>query len=216
MIQIRAEAIGPRAQFILDLLSHIDTLDHVHGQIDKLGQYLMEHFPSDIYGGNHGAVDVALVLLDELKTRRTSGGRDATISAVARDGRSDSSAWSTCAVALRAGNRSTGKEDQVIQQLMDFVDRMTNRYGGTVYDIESGRDWDWGQAFCRECWGSDPARWPDEPSVENGRNGRGGRCDLKGDIGHERATGRHRGEDREAWTASRYSSWGKHLRLSRH
>lgn len=69
-------------------------------------------------------------------------------------------------MAVWVSDWETPSEDQVIQQLMDFVDRMTGRCGGAVYDVEAGRDWDWGQALCRELWGIDPNQWPDVPTVE--------------------------------------------------
>ncbi len=47
--------------------------------------------------------------------------------------------------------------------IIGWVERMTMRFGGTVYD-ENGKTWDWGQALCRELHGED---WPNSPDYSN-------------------------------------------------
>lgn len=41
--------------------------------------------------------------------------------------------------------------------IMEWIDTMTDRYGGVVYDRE-GRQYTWGQALLRECLGPDWAK----------------------------------------------------------
>ena len=38
---------------------------------------------------------------------------------------------------------------------------MAQKYGGTVYEKDSSKTWDWGQALCRELYGSDWMNNPD-------------------------------------------------------
>jgi len=37
--------------------------------------------------------------------------------------------------------------------LVDWIKRMADSFGGSVYDTETGKTWDWGQAICREVYG---------------------------------------------------------------
>lgn len=37
--------------------------------------------------------------------------------------------------------------------LANWTRRMANKFGGSVFDIETGKAWDWGQAICREVYG---------------------------------------------------------------
>lgn len=63
------------------------------------------------------------------------------------------------------------------QYLIGWTSRMGNKYGGTVYDSETGKTWDWGQAICREMYGPDWMKSehfhrdeeipPDEPAPRN-------------------------------------------------
>ena len=38
------------------------------------------------------------------------------------------------------------------QYIIDWVTRMAWKYGGSVYE-KDGKEWDWGQALCRETYG---------------------------------------------------------------
>jgi hypothetical protein len=40
------------------------------------------------------------------------------------------------------------------QYLINWVNKMALKYGGTVYE-KDGKQWDWGQALCRETYGRD-------------------------------------------------------------
>jgi len=44
--------------------------------------------------------------------------------------------------------------------LVDWTGRMARKYGGTVYDKETGKTWDWGQALAREMYGPN---WNNDP-----------------------------------------------------
>lgn len=46
-------------------------------------------------------------------------------------------------------------EQKRVRWVMEWIHRMVQRYGGTVYEKETLRTWDWGQALCRECYGPD-------------------------------------------------------------
>ena len=48
----------------------------------------------------------------------------------------------------------TLEERWQVSWLLDWMGRMARRYGRTVYDRD-GKIWDWGQALCRECYGTD-------------------------------------------------------------
>ncbi len=58
-------------------------------------------------------------------------------------------------------------EQKRVRWVLDWTERMAQKYGGTVYD-KSGETWDWGQALCRECYGKD---WnnvvPESPSWDD-------------------------------------------------
>ena len=47
-----------------------------------------------------------------------------------------------------------GGRHRTWQYLIDWTVDMARRYGGTVWD-RSGKQWDWGQAICREMYGAD-------------------------------------------------------------
>lgn len=38
--------------------------------------------------------------------------------------------------------------------VVGWTNRMASKHGGTVYD-KNGQTWDWGQAICRDAYGSD-------------------------------------------------------------
>ena len=55
----------------------------------------------------------------------------------------------------------------------DWISRMAHKYNGIVYEKETeekvGKQWDWGQALCREIYGPG---WNDDPQFkEDGENG---------------------------------------------
>jgi len=39
--------------------------------------------------------------------------------------------------------------------VIGWIDRMAAKYGGVLHDRETGRQWDWGQALCRQMYGPD-------------------------------------------------------------
>ena len=53
--------------------------------------------------------------------------------------------------------------------IVDWTSRMSQKYGGTVYEKNSSKTWDWGQALCREMygidWGNNP-KWEEESRRE--------------------------------------------------
>ena len=49
------------------------------------------------------------------------------------------------------------------EYVVEWTSRMARRYGGIVYDDETGRQWDWGQALCREVYGPD---WMNSPEFK--------------------------------------------------
>lgn len=57
-----------------------------------------------------------------------------------------------------------GDEALRVRVVIDWIGRMSVRYGGRVSDNETGRAWDWGQALCREQYGADFGKWPDSPT----------------------------------------------------
>lgn len=52
------------------------------------------------------------------------------------------------------------------RQLCDWISRMSVKHGGTVYDLETGKDLDWGQALCREVYGVDWMNNPDKKAAD--------------------------------------------------
>jgi hypothetical protein len=54
------------------------------------------------------------------------------------------------------------------QYVIDWIGRMTRKYGGAVYEKKRGTWWDWGQALCREQYGED---WndivPPDPTIDD-------------------------------------------------
>ncbi len=44
-------------------------------------------------------------------------------------------------------------EQKRVIWVLKWIDRMTKKYGASVCD-KNGKIWDWGQALCRECYGS--------------------------------------------------------------
>ncbi len=44
-------------------------------------------------------------------------------------------------------------EQDPTEAVIDWIGRMTARFGPSVFDHELGRQWDWGQALCREQYG---------------------------------------------------------------
>ena len=46
-------------------------------------------------------------------------------------------------------------EKRRVNWVLYWMGRMAKKYGGIVYDKETGEIWDWGQALCRECYGKD-------------------------------------------------------------
>lgn len=48
----------------------------------------------------------------------------------------------------------TWDEQKRVNWVLAWLDRMTDKYGATVYE-KNGKTWDWGQALCRECYGED-------------------------------------------------------------
>jgi len=45
-------------------------------------------------------------------------------------------------------------ERKRVQIVIDWIGRMAREYGGSVYEKNIYYAWDWGQALCRECYGS--------------------------------------------------------------
>jgi len=58
-------------------------------------------------------------------------------------------------------------ENRRVRWVLYWTERMTKKYGGTVYE-KNGKRWDWGQALARECYGED---WmsvvPETPTWED-------------------------------------------------
>ena len=52
-------------------------------------------------------------------------------------------------------HNSFGNEESLVRVVVDLVRMMSDVYGGTVYDLETGESLDWGQAFCRDAFGVD-------------------------------------------------------------
>ncbi len=48
-----------------------------------------------------------------------------------------------------------------VEAVMRFIDRMTEKHGPIVHDVEGGT-LDWGQALCRDLYGHD---WSTNPSL---------------------------------------------------
>ena len=46
------------------------------------------------------------------------------------------------------------------QFVIDWTNRMAWKFGGTVYEVDGGKSWDWGQALCREVYGKG---WSNDP-----------------------------------------------------
>lgn len=44
-------------------------------------------------------------------------------------------------------------EARIVQSVVDWTGRMSNKYGGTVYEKGVNLRMDWGQALARECYG---------------------------------------------------------------
>jgi len=59
-----------------------------------------------------------------------------------------------------------GRTDGIIFPTSGWLERMTTRYGCTVYG-PAGQRYDWGQALAREVHGENPKRWPDNPIEED-------------------------------------------------
>ena len=53
------------------------------------------------------------------------------------------------------------------RQMLDWIIRMGRKHGGTVWEKEPRRSWDWGEALCRERYGPDSSRWPDSPTRDD-------------------------------------------------
>ena len=51
-------------------------------------------------------------------------------------------------------NHLTMQEQARVNWVIKWIDRMTEKCGGTVYQ-KHGKRLDWGQALCRECYGPD-------------------------------------------------------------
>lgn len=66
---------------------------------------------------------------------------------------------------MKSTNMSRSERVKII---CDWIDRMTQRYGGVVIDKTTGQRLDWGQALARECYGVD---WdevtPDVPTEDD-------------------------------------------------
>lgn len=48
----------------------------------------------------------------------------------------------------------TADEQNRVRWVLGWIDRMCDKYGGTCRE-KNGKTWDWGQALCRLCYGSD-------------------------------------------------------------
>ncbi len=62
------------------------------------------------------------------------------------------------------------EQEAATEAVIDWIGRMTARFGPSVFDHDLGRQWDWGQALCREQYGPG---WttlaPTEPTLESVR-----------------------------------------------
>ena len=61
------------------------------------------------------------------------------------------------------------EEQERVRWVLGWIERMGEKYGGTVYD-KNGKRWDWGQALCRECYGegwNDNPELPDTPTQDD-------------------------------------------------
>lgn len=55
-------------------------------------------------------------------------------------------------------------ERKRVYWVLDWISRMAQKHGGTVHE-KGGKNWDWGQALCRECYGSDWNKVIDEQNI---------------------------------------------------